>query len=284
MTKVGAATPVQLSGTTFGTAGSYANSGNTVAKATDGNLATYFDAAQADGAFVGLDLGTAEVVSQVKFAPRAGFAGRMVGGVVQASNDPNFAAGVVTAYTVKTAPSTGVLTTVTPATTTAYRYWRYVSPDNGYGNIAEFQLFGTGAATPTSSQLTGTAFGTAGSYQNDGDTFANAFDGNLNTYFDGPAANGNVVGLDLGSAKTVTQLAFAPRAGYASRMVGGTFQASNTADFSSGVVTAFTVSTVPPAGTLTTVTLNLTGTYRYWRYVSPAGSEGNIAEFQLFGY
>ena len=231
-----------------------------------------------------IDLGSTQAVSQIRYAPRPGYAFRMIGGVFQASNDPAFATGVVTVATVSASPAANVLTAVNTNATAAYRYWRYVGPNNGYCNIAEFELFGTGTTTPASTQLTGTPFGTAGSYLNDGNTFANGFDGNLSTFFDGPTANGNVVGLDLGSAKTVTQLAFAPRAGYASRMVGGTFQASNSADFGTGTVTVFSVNAVPPAGVLTTVTLNLTTTYRYWRYVSPAGSEGNIAEFQLFGY
>ena len=132
----------RLTGTTIGTAGSYHNSGNTAAKATDGSLSTYFDAAAASGAFVGYDLGSAKAVTQVKFAPRAGYAGRMVGGVFQASNSATFSSGVVTVYTVGTAPADGSLTTVTPSTGTAYRYWRYVGPANGYCDLAEFELFG----------------------------------------------------------------------------------------------------------------------------------------------
>ena len=61
--------------------------------------------------------------------------------------------------------------------------------------------------------------------------------GNLSTYFDGSTANGNWVGLDLGSSKSISEFTFAPRSGYASRMVGGEFQVSTTANFSSGVTT-----------------------------------------------
>ena len=273
-------TPTQLTGTTFGTSGSYANSGNTVAKATDGNLSTYFDGPTANGNTVGLDLGTTRVVSQIRFAPRGGYASRMVGGVFQASNSSTFASGVATVYTVGSAPAQGQLTTATVTNTTAYRYWRYVAPNGSYGDIAEFQLFGTG---PTLAQLSGTPFGTSGSYANSGNTIAKATDGNLSTFFDGPSANGNVVGLDLGSAKVVSQIRFAPRSGYASRMVGGVFQASNSANFSSGVVSVYTVGTAPAQGQLTNVGTNQTTAYRYWRYVAPNGSYGDIAEFQLFG-
>ncbi len=138
-----------------------------------------------------------------------------------------------------------------------------------------------GVALPAPVRLSGTAFGTAGSYQNDGNTIAKALDGNVNTFFDAPAANGNTVGLDLGSAKAVTQIAFAPRAGLESRMVGGVFQASNSATFASGVVSVYTVTAAPQAGVLTTFGIN-DGSYRYWRYVAPAESYGNIAEFELF--
>ena len=275
--------PVQLTGTTTGTAGANAlNPTATVAKATDGDLTTFFDSAAANGNYVQLDLGSARAVTQIKYAPRANFAARMVGGVFQASNSATFATGVVTAYTITAAPAQGALTTVTPATATAYRYWRYVAPAGSYGNIAEFQLFGPAAATPT--RLAGTTSGTAGANGlNPTATVAKATDGDLTTFFDSAAANGNYVQIDLGSAKTVTQIGYAPRANFAGRMVGGVFQASNAADFSSGVVTAYAVTAAPAQGVLTTATPSTAAAYRYWRYVAPDGSYGNIAEFQLFG-
>ncbi len=272
-------TPTKLTGTTFGTAGSYGNSGNTIAKATDGSLSTYFDGPDASGDSVGLDLGSARAVTQIKFAPRSGYASRMTGGTFQASNSSTFAAGVVTVYTVSSAPTSGSLTTVTPTTATAYRYWRYVSPTGGHCDIAEFQLYGT-AAGPA--RLSGTTFGTAGSYGGSTNTIAKATDGSLSTYFDGPDASGDFVGVDLGSAKAVKQIEFAPRGGYASRMVGGVFQASNSSTFASGVVTADTVSSAPASG-LTTVAVTTTTAYRYWRYVGPTGGHCDVAEFELFG-
>ena len=100
----------------------------------------------------------------------------------------------------------------------------------------------------TSAVLTGTVTGTAGSYNNDGNTVADAFDGNLNTFFDGPTANGDVAGLDLGSPQVIRQIEYAPRSAYPARMVGGVFQGSNTSDFSSGVDTLYTVTAAPAAG------------------------------------
>ena len=271
-------TATKLPGTTIGTAGSYKSSGNTAAKATDGSLSTYFDAPTASGAWVGLDLGSARAVTSVAFAPRSGFASRTVGGVVQASADPTFATGVVTAYAIKSAPTAGTLTTVAVSVPTAYRYWRYLGPANAYCDVAEFQLFG-----PAVARLAATTIGTAGSYNGGGNTIVKATDGSLSTYFDAPTASGAWVGLDLGAAKSVTQIKFAPRSGYASRMVGGVFQASNDATFATGTTTVYTVTATPASGTLTTVGVNVVTPYRYWRYVGPAGSYCDIAEFQLFG-
>ena len=138
-------------------------------------------------------------------------------------------------------------------------------------------------ATPTLTPLTGTTIGTAGSYLSDGDAIAKATDGSLTTYFDGPTASGEWVGLDLGTPTSIAALAYAPRANYAARMVGGTFQASNSPTFATGVVTLATITAAPAAGSLTTVTLATPATYRYVRYLAPANSYGDIAEFQLFG-
>ncbi len=274
-----AAVVAQLTAATFGTAGSYANSGNTIAKATDGSLTTFFDSAATSGSFVGLDLGSAEPVTAIEFAPRSGYASRMTGGLFQASNDPAFLSGVVTVGTVATAPASGKLTAVTPSTSAAYRYWRYVGPTGGHCDVAEFQLFGTAAPK----RLAGTTIGTAGSNKNGGNTIAKATDGSTATFYDGLVADGNWVGLDLGAATSISQIRFAPRSGFTSRMVGGSFQVSTTADFSAGVTTVYTIAAPPAAGVLTTATLAGPVTARYVRYLSPAGSFGDVAEFQAFG-
>jgi hypothetical protein len=133
------------------------------------------------------------------------------------------------------------------------------------------------------SELTGAIIGTPGSWNNSGNTIANVFDGNLSTYFDAPGGDGDWVGLDLGSAHQITRVKYAPRSGYGSRMVGGLIQGSNTADFSSGVTTLYTINGVPPAGQWTTVSITDTGTYRYVRYLAPHGAYGNISELEFDG-
>ena len=136
---------------------------------------------------------------------------------------------------------------------------------------------------PTVAKLSGTTIGTAGSFNNSGNTIAKATDGNLSTFFDGPTANGNWVGLDLGSSKSISQIKVAPRSGYGSRMIGGSFQISTTANFSSGVITLFAISSAPASGSLSIFTLADAVMAQYVRYLSPNGSYGDIAEFQVFG-
>lgn len=140
----------------------------------------------------------------------------------------------------------------TPAKKTprgAYRYVRYLAPDESWGNIAEFEVHGPRAA----GKLAGKVIGTEGSWDDGGNTREMAFDGDPGTYFDAPgeAASRAWVGLDLGSAQVIAQIKYAPRAAHAHRMVGGRFQASNAADFSFGVVELYRITAAPPEGVLT---------------------------------
>jgi len=145
------------------------------------------------------------------------------------------------------------------------------------------------SATPNT-QLTGTVIGTSGSIGNDGNTIANAFDGCLRSYanyVDGPDASGDWLGLDFGSGYSyvVNQVKYCPRSGWASRMIGGVIQGSNTADFSSGVTTLYTINSAPADnGTFTTATFSNTTPFRYVRYVGPNNGYCNITEIQFYGY
>jgi beta-glucanase (GH16 family) len=272
----------QLTGTpSASSTSSYDNDGDTYLNVFDGNIGSFWDAPSANGNWVQLDLGSAQPLGQIAFAPRVGFENRMVGGIVEASNDPTFTTGVATLDTVTSTPTDGL--TDVPVSGT-YRYIRYVAPAGSYGNIAEMQVFAPGSQTVTTTQLTGTASAnTTSSYDGKtSDNFTAVFDGNTNTFFDAPAANGNYVQLDLGAADSIAQIAFAPRVGFEYRMVGGIFEASNDPTFTTGVVTLYTLTATPSDG-LTTENVNAGGSYRYIRYVSPSGSYGNIAEMQVFG-
>jgi hypothetical protein len=139
------------------------------------------------------------------------------------------------------------------------------------------------AATPDT-QLFGTIIGTAGSFGNLGATRETALDGSLENFFDGPDTV-SWVGLDLGAgvSAALSQVRYTPRKTFGSRMVGGKFQGSSTADFSAGVTDLFTIAAAPPDGVLTTQPINNPTAFRYLRYLSPTGGFGNVAEVQFFG-
>ncbi|MGO8743183.1 MAG: fibronectin type III domain-containing protein [Limisphaerales bacterium] len=160
-------------------------------------------------------------------------------------------------------------------------YYYVVAATNAYGissNSAE------ASATPLI-EFTGTVIGTPGSWDNLGNTITNVFDGNTNTYYDATVGTGDWAGLDLGSgaAAIVTQIEYCPRATFASRMVGGQFQGANVANFSSGVVTLFTVSSTPPDGVMTVQTVTNAASFRYLRYIGPANGYCNVAEVEFWG-
>jgi hypothetical protein len=134
-------------------------------------------------------------------------------------------------------------------------------------------------------QLTGSIIGTPGSWNNSGNTIAKVFDGSLSTFFDGPDANGDWVGLYFGASvsNAITQINYCPRSGEEGRMVGGIFQGANQADFSDAVPLSI-VGTQPPSGVFTSVNLSNTSAFRYIRYLSPANGFCNVAELQFYGY
>jgi poly(hydroxyalkanoate) depolymerase family esterase len=133
-----------LAGAVVGSAGSWNSSGNTITNVFDGNINTFYDAVNGTGDWAGLDFGSGlgGVVSTIKYCPRPGFASRMVGGQFQAANAADFSSGVVTLFTVASAPTEGVMTAQTVTNTTAYRYLRYISPTNGFCNVAEVEFWG----------------------------------------------------------------------------------------------------------------------------------------------
>ena len=142
-------TASKLAGTIIGTAGSWGGSGNTIAKVFDNNLTTFFDGPDANGDWAGLDfgVGVSNVITRINYCPRSGFESRMVGGVFQGANQADFS-DAVTLFTVTTQPATGVFTTTHISNASAFRYVRYLSPNGGFGNVAEVEFYGYPAPVP----------------------------------------------------------------------------------------------------------------------------------------
>lgn len=130
------------------------------------------------------------------------------------------------------------------------------------------------------SKITGPVIGTLGSWENSGNTREKAFDGDITTYFDA-AEDVAWTGRSLSSSYKITGIKYVPRAGWTGRMLNGRFQGSNTADFSASVDLA-TITSEPKEG-WNCFSVSNQGTYKYVRYISPAGGVGNVAEIEFYG-
>ena len=153
--------------------------------------------------------------------------------------------------------------------------------------LAEVTVGGGSGLAFNFGQLGGTIIGTDGSSNNVAANLKeSAMDFNPSTFFDGPDASGDWVGLDFGSgAKTnISQVGYYPRSdtpNYAGRMVGGVFQGANSPDFSDAV-NLCTITNAPPPGAYTLQAVANTNTFRYVRYVSGANGFCDVAELEFF--
>ena len=135
-------------------------------------------------------------------------------------------------------------------------------------------------------KIKGTIIGTTGSYGDNTNNTRNAvFDGNLNTFFDAPSANGSWVGYDLGLLKKaeIVSVKFAPRSKFSSRMVNGQFQVANQSDFSDAQ-TIYVVDNTPIEDAMTEAMALSKNFFRYMRYIGPDGGSCNVAEIEFWGH
>ena len=134
-----------LTGALLGSPGSKsATSADDYTAAWDGATTSFFDgpeSSKGSGLYTGIDIGTAwkAQLTKASFYPRSGMAARMTGGKFQGSNDGKTWR---TLATIAYAPPQGQWTTLTVTTSSVYRYFRYLSPDSGWGNVAELLLKG----------------------------------------------------------------------------------------------------------------------------------------------
>lgn len=134
-----------------------------------------------------------------------------------------------------------------------------------------------------SEKLSGTIFGHSGSWGNNAaTTIQAAFDGNIATFVDGLTAIG-YMGYDLGKGKAakLTSVRFVPRASHPQRMTGGEIRGANDPALTDFKVLA-TITTQPPVGVYTELSINTEETFRYVYYYTANGN-GNIAEIEFYG-
>jgi hypothetical protein len=131
-------------------------------------------------------------ITRVRYFPRPGYASRMVGGVFEGTNGPKDSGPYTPIYTIGNSPIDNVWTDVTSLslTTMGFRYVRYRDM-GGFCNVAEIEFYQSAA------KVTGTVFGSPGSYGNSGNDYTKVFDGNTATFMDYTSSLGGYAGLDL---------------------------------------------------------------------------------------
>ena len=162
----------------------------------------------------------------------------------------------------------------------SYFLWSSM-PDDELLDLAERGVLSAAGPSREPVRYSGTVIGAPGSETHQGNNRGNAFDGDRQTFMDGPNGDSFWIGLDFGEPRPVSRVRYAGRPGWEGRMVGGRFQASNNADFAADVVELFEVSQ-PPQGYVTH-DLDSPANYRYFRYLPLKNSWGNVAEIEFRG-
>ena len=141
-------TPLLLNGTVIGTQETFdysinqcSTTANTASLVFDNNLSTFFATCNRSGGWVGLDFGEPCVISEVAYCPRTGFGNRMVLGVFEGTNLPDFG-DAIPLFTVTQSPPDNQMTMKTVAGSKAFRYVRYIGPYDVKCNVAEVKFYG----------------------------------------------------------------------------------------------------------------------------------------------
>lgn len=131
------------------------------------------------------------------------YLGRMIGGVFEGSNTPDFRLRD-TLFLIREAPSR-LYTVAHTDTVKRYRYVRYFGPYKGYCNVAEVSFF-----APDDSMLEGKIIGPENGAHGNWSYFK-AMDGDITTTYGHPTLYDGWVGLDLGVKRTVGKVSYSPR-------------------------------------------------------------------------
>ena len=128
---------------------------NTKENVFDGDLNTFFASYDRSFTWVGLDLGEQHIITKIAYAPRYEQPERLVLGVFEGANNPDFG-DAVPLLMITEKPQPNVLTEKSVNCSKGFRYVRYVGPNDVRCNIAEIEFYGYKGAGNDSqfSQLT----------------------------------------------------------------------------------------------------------------------------------
>ena len=114
---------------------------NTPAHAFDGNYDTFYASMDRARTWVGLDLGTAHVITKVGWSPRTSQPQRVQLGIFEGSNSPDFL-DAVPLYLVPKGGTAKKMDYADVPVTRGFRYVRYLGPNDSRCNIAELEFYG----------------------------------------------------------------------------------------------------------------------------------------------
>ena len=114
---------------------------NTKDNVFDGNFETYFASYDRSGTWVGLDLGTAHVITKIGYSPRITQENRVELAVIQGANQPDFS-DALPIHMIKQGAASGVMHHEDVSCSRGFRYVRYVSPNDVRCNLAELEFYG----------------------------------------------------------------------------------------------------------------------------------------------
>ena len=124
-----------------GTVISSPSSGNGPENAFDSDFSTYYASDQRSLTWIGLDLGTPHIISRIGYSPRQGYASRMLLGLFEGANSEDFSDAVPLAI-VPSSPAEGRNSYLRIDCSRAFRYVRYVGPNDCRCNVSELIFYG----------------------------------------------------------------------------------------------------------------------------------------------
>jgi hypothetical protein len=126
---------------------------------------------------------------------------RMINGFFEGSNNEDFS-GATVLHTIKDVQQ--LFNVVKIQNPSKFRYIRYVSPPNSWGNVAELEFFGK-----DKTKLKGTIISSP--QRGDHVKQEMAFDNDILTFFESERNNNGWIGLDLGEKYQISEIHFIPR-------------------------------------------------------------------------
>ena len=141
-------TVIKLTGTVIGTAqsvdygtGQSSTTVNTRDNVFDGDFNTFFATYDRSRTWVGLDLDKKHVITRVGYSPRISQEGRVELAIIEGANNADFSDAIPIAM-IKEKGKSGEMNYVDVVCSRAFRYVRYVGPNDARCNLAELEFWG----------------------------------------------------------------------------------------------------------------------------------------------